>query len=351
MRNIGNTAAQRINILYQSSGTYAPVMGISLTSLFENNKHVKELNVYIVDGGIGEADKNRIRELSVKYQRTIIFIAGDRIDKTLSDRGVAKWRNSYAMYYKLYALDLIETPIERLLAIDADTIIDKPIDPLFFADLDGKTLGMVQDFMPFNYMEKIGMNKKETYYNSGVVLFDVDKWKRRKCQDKLEIFLKGNLNNILYADQDAISIVLQSEIKKFPIIYNYFTIFSSICECLSFNLETVYKLYDISKLNCFYTVDEMRKAETDAIIYHYEGGTVVGRPWEHGEQYGIFAIWDKYKMISPWKDMNMSNSQTKEYHIIERKLSKILPKPLFLAIYKMAYDAYWKRILQIRPNN
>lgn len=39
-----------VNILYASDDNYAPIAGVSMTSLFENNQGIEELRVwYIVD--------------------------------------------------------------------------------------------------------------------------------------------------------------------------------------------------------------------------------------------------------------------------------------------------------------
>lgn len=36
-----------LNILYQSNDNYAPITGVSMTSLFENNKKLDEINIYL----------------------------------------------------------------------------------------------------------------------------------------------------------------------------------------------------------------------------------------------------------------------------------------------------------------
>ena len=346
-----STGFDEVNILYQSSDAYAPVMGVSLTSLFENNKHIGVIRVYIVDGGISDESKQTILKLGTLYGREIYFLSSKVIDDLLEKKGVKKWRGSYAVFYKIYALDQIKEPINRLLAVDADTIINKDISPLYSLDLEGYTLGMIQDFMPYSYMKKIGMSDKDTYYNSGIVLYDIHKWTENKCQKQIEDFLSENYEKILYADQDAISIALQKEIKKLPINYNFFTIFSAMKDCLSFDLKTMYKLYDLDDLYNFYSVDELAAAEKEATVYHFEGGTVVGRPWEEGDHYSIFSLWDKYKAISPWSESGKMKSHATSFHKKEKTLHKILPAPVFKLVYKMAYDMYWRRILKIRPNS
>ena len=38
-----------LNILYQSDDNYAPYMGVSICSLFENNKNEESIKIYIID--------------------------------------------------------------------------------------------------------------------------------------------------------------------------------------------------------------------------------------------------------------------------------------------------------------
>lgn len=351
MSDSRNRASTEVNILYQSSGLYAPIMGVSLTSLLENNCHIQIMNIYVIDGGIGTEDKSKITRLCEIYNRNVIFISGKSIDELLEKKGIPKWRNSYAMYYKIYAIDLIGKQVDRLLVLDADTIINKRIDSLYFIDLDGRALGMVQDFMPHIYMKTIGMEKKQAYYNSGVVLIDINRWKEQHCRAKIDEFLQGDTKRVLYADQDAISIALQTHINKLPITYNFFIVFSALTECLSFDLEDIYSLYDIRKLHHFYSQHEMNKAVKDSTIYHYEGGAICGRSWEEGEHYSIFNIWDYYNALSPWRDMEKWEKTIVGYHKIEMNLQRLLPKRLFKIVYKIAYNMYWQSIIRIRPNS
>ena len=342
----------KVNILYQSSDVYAPVMGVSITSLLENNKNLDNISIYILDGGISEDNKKRLHLLGQDYCQKITFIDGKEIDDMLEKKGVKKWRNSYAMYYKLYAIDLIGKDIDRLLAIDADTIVNDEIKTLYSIDLDNNILGMVQDVMPASYMEKIGMSSAEVYYNTGMVLFDVRKWKEEKCIELIDRFFEGNLDNILFADQDALSILFQTKTKKLPLKYNYFALLSSLRECLRIDINGLYKLSSFEKLHEYYSREEILASEKDAVIYHYTGGTVVGRPWERGDQqYSLSELWEHYKEISLWNDMEKQPSHETRFHRIEKKLNSILPSPLFFVIYKTAFGLYWNRIMKIRPNN
>ena len=336
-----------VNILYQFDDPFAPIAGVSITSLFDNNQHIPEMRIYVLDGGISEANKDKLEELAAHYQRSIYFIEGKDIDETLESRGVKKWRNYYAAYYKVYAIELITDDLERLLSLDGDTIINGSIDQLYYSDLDGKTLGMVQDFMPAEYLNSIGFGNSKPYYNSGVILFDVRQWKRQNCHEKIEHFFSEKTKNYTFLEQDALNILFSANIHKLSIRYNYYTVFSALNELLSFDLNTLYRLYKFDSLFQFYSREEVQKAEKNAIVYHYEGGTVAGRPWEKGADCQIYRVWEHYQTISPWNKMGKQESSETRIHQIEKKLNQILPFPVFVFIYKFAFSLYWKiRVLK-----
>ena len=56
-----------INVVYCSSNFFSEVCAVSMTSLFENNRHLKEINVYIIDDGICKENKDRIQQISERY--------------------------------------------------------------------------------------------------------------------------------------------------------------------------------------------------------------------------------------------------------------------------------------------
>ena len=46
-----------INVTYCSSDLFSEVCAVSIVSLFENNKHLREINVFVIDDNITEKIK------------------------------------------------------------------------------------------------------------------------------------------------------------------------------------------------------------------------------------------------------------------------------------------------------
>lgn len=90
-----------LNVVYQTDKNYAVYTGVSLYSLFENNKSADSIDVYILDGGISESDKEKLCKLAETYNRQLQLIDTAQLDTTLENLGAPKYRGSYATYYKL----------------------------------------------------------------------------------------------------------------------------------------------------------------------------------------------------------------------------------------------------------
>ena len=91
----------RMNVMYLSDNNYAIYMGVSICSLFENNKMLDEINVYIIDDNISSDNKKRLEELAERYGRNIYFMdCKVGIDK-LQKLGAPKYRGSYTTYLKI----------------------------------------------------------------------------------------------------------------------------------------------------------------------------------------------------------------------------------------------------------
>jgi glycosyltransferase family 8 len=57
------------HIVYASDNKFAEILGVSMVSLFQNNKDANSITLYILDGGISEQNKKRLDEICFTYGR------------------------------------------------------------------------------------------------------------------------------------------------------------------------------------------------------------------------------------------------------------------------------------------
>lgn len=63
-----------INVVYAANDNYAALAGVSMLSLFENNKKCKKLNVYILSDRIQNANLNKLQKIGRNYQRDVHIV-------------------------------------------------------------------------------------------------------------------------------------------------------------------------------------------------------------------------------------------------------------------------------------
>ena len=125
-----------------------------------------------------------------------------------------------AMYYRYLFADLLPKSVKRLIYMDADIICKDDILPLWQLDLQGKVLAAARDYGEDRSCDRIGL-KNGRYFNSGVILMDLTKWRRQKLTQKLFRWLEQvGSTKILWGDQDALNGVIDGAFTELPKKYN-----------------------------------------------------------------------------------------------------------------------------------
>ena len=58
---------KRLGVLYACDENYAPWAGISMYSLFENNKDIEALTVYCVTDRVSDASREKLAKQAARY--------------------------------------------------------------------------------------------------------------------------------------------------------------------------------------------------------------------------------------------------------------------------------------------
>ena len=125
-----------------------------------------------------------------------------------------------AMYYRYLFADMLPREITKIIYLDADIICKGDILPLWQTDLQGRVLGAVRDYGEDRSCERIGL-KNGRYFNSGVLLMDLEKWRKQKLTQQLFQWLEAvGDTKILWGDQDALNGVIDGEFTELPQIFN-----------------------------------------------------------------------------------------------------------------------------------
>lgn len=313
------------HIVYASDDRFAEILGVSLVSLYENNKDFSDIVVYILDSGISEDNKSKLLSLTEKYKRSgMIFIPAKNISEELSV-DVNLDRGSLSQYARLFVSSVLPSELDRVLYLDCDIIINKSIAELWNLDLEGNTIGALNDAFSKYYRKNIDLKENDIMFNSGVMLIDLGKWRNNSIEQKLMSFIKKKNGRIQQGDQGALNAVLSRETYCFEPRFNSVTIFYDF----SYDEILVYR-----KPVNLYSREQIRKAVEDPVIIHYTTSFMSERPWIEGSNHKYLDKWMEYKKISPWNETSHWKSPNKEKDIksVYVSMMKFIPRKINIYI-------------------
>ncbi|EIM82724.1 nucleotide-diphospho-sugar transferase [Stereum hirsutum FP-91666 SS1] len=176
-------------VAYCVDPTYAMPAAVSIRSLAKNTPG--RITVYIVSFGLTEADKEAIRNsIPLRDDLTILFLEP-------SEESFVRETGMGPLWGKLALADII--PAERVLYLDADTLVRGDITPLWATGLGNNTVAATADVgFPMGYDEK----KKKRYFNAGVLVMDLVKIRARSSEVE-RACREGSTRR--YKDQDVVN--------------------------------------------------------------------------------------------------------------------------------------------------
>jgi len=316
-----------MDIFYSCDDNYGAYTGISITSLFENNKELSKINVYIADQGISDKNITRLEKTAENYGRSITMLDTGRVSKFLAEKDVKDYKGNKATYYRIFIDELLPVSLSKVLYIDSDTVITGCLFDLeSFTFEPDKVCAMTRDPIPDDYKSSIGLDNDNVYFHAGVILFSLDNWRKLKCSDLLIKEIAEGRVNYRLPDQDLLSRALNKNIQTLDLKYNFLT-------HIPYLGIDIYRAISDANDYTFYTEQQMQEALDDPVILHCVRG-FVGAPWEEGNTNPFKAEWTKYKEMSLWNDIGENPSRTGGLMGVQRVLIKTLPKKFYIPLHK-----------------
>lgn len=320
---------KELNVLYLSDNNYAAYAGVSILSMFENNKHVDKFHVYIIDDSIAQDNKDKLQGIAKKYGHEVIFLDLTEGIRTLERMGIPKYRNTYTTYLKLFTFNLFPDDVKRVFFIDSDTVIVDDLSEMVDLDMQGYMIASVGESLAHPEMVALGYDTNDHWYNMGVFLIDVDAWKADHAQDKIIAQLQKR-RGYFAVDQDLINITQHGNILPLHPRYN-------VTPHHYIYKETAFRR--AFPQNELYDLETMQEAREHPAIRHFE--RFLGQSaWNKNTPHPYAPLFDKYLALSPWKDMERKKANLSPTMKIENLLYHIMPHDLFVYVFAWGFRRY-----------
>lgn len=311
-----------MNVVFACDNNYVPLLTISAVSFLVNNQNdFDEINIFILDDGISESNKNKVNSILSEYKCNISFIKTKKIEEldfkvlSLEREDIA----SLTTYARLFIPSLLPDDVDKLLYLDCDSIIVDSFKQLWQEDISDYYCAAVQDCSNTSYMEALGIPRNEKYYNAGVLLINLEKWREDNVENQFMEFLTDNQQRYYQHDQGVLNNIFKNKIKTVSPKYNLQGYF----QFLDYNLSRKYACIEIE----YYSREIMDDARKNPVFLHFCAADYF-RPWKN-PNHPYFKEFEYYADLAGFKDVidystEFNSKQLMFQRFSQNKLGSIL---------------------------
>ena len=211
----------KISIISAANENFAQHYGVMLTSLFQNKKTETEIELYLLHTYLSEQNKINILSITEKYKTNIHFIKVNIADyEDCIKKGILDNHLSNESYFRLSIARFSPKHLNKIIYLDCDLVILKDLADLWTIDIEQFAVGAVHDLTnPILdvYIKNLGINETNSYFNAGVMLINLKKWRYLN----VEKFTFEFIVNRSVGDQAALNVILHNKCLYLERKYNY----------------------------------------------------------------------------------------------------------------------------------
>jgi lipopolysaccharide biosynthesis glycosyltransferase len=296
------------------SSYVAPASAVIRSCLLRHSG--RELRFEVVhDGSISNSHLRRLEEMCLADGSEIyLHRMADRLLRSLPLIG----RFGPIVWSRLFLPQLLDEA-SRVLYLDCDVLVLDRLDPLWQLDLGASVVAAVANVIEpaaREHVERIGVSAVGGFFNSGVILFDLDRMRSEGSSDQLVKFARDYGEKLLWPDQDALNVVFN---RRWHSLHPRWNAQNNLWSWRAGAIE----LFGAQR------VDE---AVRDPAIRHFEGPSVA-KPWHYLSPVPHRDVYLDTLAQTPWADEPL------EDRTISTRLIARLPRRWQLGVYRRVLNA------------
>jgi len=209
---------KHFDIVFVADNAYAPYTSVTLQSLFKFHPQW-QFDIWLLSC-------NFSTENTLKYEKHcftnnakfhLLVVSPNELDPY---DNIGFW--SKYTFLKLFIANKLPHTVHHVLYLDGDMLITDSLEELFQTSLQNYSLAAVEDlaFVKTKNITQFGMDTTAISINSGVMLMNLERWRKASNQNLYTKFINQWRNKFSLCDQDVINNVFANQIKPLPLRYN-----------------------------------------------------------------------------------------------------------------------------------
>ena len=239
---IGQSTTVDPVVLCAADEKYAMPLAVTLVSAAEHLQAGHSLQVHVVDGGMSDGSKARLLKSLDGYPLQIEFVDAQAAD--LSDLQTSH-HITHTAYLRLLADRWLPSDLEKVIYLDSDLVVLSSLTELWERDLAGnfclavpdiacpfvdahisasqmfrKSLPYLATWKPIPNYDELGVDPHSAYFNSGVMVLNLKRWREEALGDRLMATLRENAEHVWCWDQYALNALCTGQWGQLPPHWN-----------------------------------------------------------------------------------------------------------------------------------
>lgn len=280
---------REIPIFFSTDDNYVPFLTVALHSLIDNSSTNYNYKTIILNSGLSNENVDTLKRMETENFKIQFADVNEKI-KEISEDLSLRLRDYYSnsIYYRIFIPSLFPD-YEKALYLDADIVVIDDIAKLYFEDLGDNLVGAITDDVvngneSFKKYSEVALGlEPNKYFNSGILVMNLEKFREEKIEDKFIHLLSTYNFDTIAPDQDYLNYLCKGKVKY------------------------IHKGWDRMP------VEDNSFSDEDLHLIHYN---MFQKPWHYdGVQYEKF-FWEYAQKSSFYNDMvKMKENYTKEQMI------------------------------------
>ncbi|MCG7402273.1 MULTISPECIES: DUF4422 domain-containing protein [Caballeronia] len=327
-------AANAVSVVTASDGNFVPHLATFMTSVQANLDPERELDLVVLDGGIPDHQRALLeRQFRLNGRGRLTFVACAHMFADIPLHA----HFSAATFYRLSLGELLASH-ERVVYVDADTVVLGDLSGLYDLDLDGRAVGAVPDVIMRSFAatgvpalkeaggaragdylrDWVGMGDRgDDYFQAGLIVMDLEALRAMNLREHAY----GDLINKRYwfLDQDVLNKHLLGRVKFLDLSWNVVNVSMDVISGLHPNLA-----------------EKVRESFAAPQMIHYAG--FEAKPWNNRiaplahfywyylrRTFWYEAVIEHRPIAAPTLDAGMNRSS---FYRLARKVWRRLPNSI-----------------------
>ncbi|MCQ2173669.1 MAG: glycosyltransferase family 8 protein [Bacteroidales bacterium] len=292
-----------MNVVFSSDNNYIRHLGVAVYSLLSKNDKCPKIRIFVIDNEISRGNKDKLTSVVEVFPNSSIeYIPFKQWRDSL--KLDMPWNISLSSYGRLFVASMLPKDVDRVLYLDCDMIVTQPLNDLWNYDLKGNVIAAVQDAVPDRFKYAVGLRSEDRYFNAGLLLIDLKKWRETDCERKCLDFIRERQGRVFHHDQGVLNGVFRNSLACLPLKFNVMTV------------QYIFNRRKIMKYFCehtdYYAAEEIDEAKQNPAILHFTPSFTV-RPWVRGCKHPLKNLYWNCLAQTPWKGAAAENDKSKWY--------------------------------------